>query len=61
MKNQKIILGVGLVAVGLVTTIKSPSEKVSNEETRATSGANIPFKTIGLLTIIVGSYLIFKK
>jgi len=61
MKDKKILLGVGLVAIGLVTTLKSSSEKITIEETKATNGGNIPFKTLGFATIILGTYLILKK
>lgn len=61
MKNKKIIFGVGLVGLGLLTVLKSKPETIAKSETKATSGGNIPFKTIGFLTIIAGSYLIFKN
>lgn len=59
---KKEITGTLLVVGGSLLAYKKWNEKKeTKEEISATRGGSIPYKTIGLTSVLIGLYLIFKK
>jgi hypothetical protein len=59
---KKEIIGTLLIVSGSLLAYKNWNEKKeTKEEISATRGGTIPYKTMGLVAVLGGLYLIFKK